>query len=55
MPERVFWREMCPSRLITLFNAYYKPRQAQYVPAAGTTKPGEELGIYSAISQMGGL
>jgi len=55
MPEHVFWREMCPSRLITLFNAYFKPRQARSIPAADTTQPGEELGIYSAISQMGGL
>lgn len=54
MPERVFWHEMSPARLIALFDAHFgrlKPRRVSTVD----TPPGEELGIFSALSQMGGL
>lgn len=52
MPERVFWREMCPVRLIALFDAHFKPRRA---PTVGPGQSGEPMGIYTAISQMGGF
>ena len=54
MPERVFWHEMNPKRLIALFDAHFgrlKPRRGPTVD----TQAGEELGLYSAISRMGGL
>lgn len=54
MPERVFWREMCPARLIALFDAHFGRLKPRRVPTVDTS-PGEELGIYSAISQMGGF
>lgn len=56
MPERVFWHEMCPARLIALFDAYFgRRRQPRQVPTVGTDPDGEPPGIYSALSQMGGF
>ena len=56
MPERVFWHEMSPRRLIALFDAHFgRKRQPRAVPTVGTDSDGEPPGIYSAISQMGGF
>lgn len=55
MPERVFWHEMCPRRLIALFDAHFGQRKQRGVPTVGTDPDGEPMGIYSAISQMGGF
>jgi len=55
MPERDFWREMSPRRLIALFDAHFGRRQPRAVPTVGIDPGGEPPGIYSALSQMGGI
>ena len=55
MPERVFWHEMCPRRLIALFDAHFGRLKPRRVPTVDTAPDKEPMGIYSAISQMGGF
>lgn len=54
MPERVFWHDMSPARLIALFDAHFGRLKPRRVPTMDTQN-GEEMGLYSAISRMGGL
>lgn len=53
MPERDFWRDMCPRRLIALYDAHFGHMKRQRsVPTVGTGD--EPSGLYTAISRMGG-
>jgi hypothetical protein len=54
MPERIFWKEMNPARLYSLYSAYYrgKPRPKAAESLQKTEKPA--FSLYSYLTGTGG-
>jgi hypothetical protein len=54
MPERIFWKEMNPARLCSLYSAYYrgKPRPKDAESLQKAEKPG--FSLYSYLTGTGG-